>query len=438
MTHELLGKTFDCECGRTHAVPVREIVYRDDALQALPGLFDRHAPGARVALLADRRTWDAAGAEAARALEAADRAPLVVMLPDPPHGEPVCDDVTKEWLESRIPAEISALLAVGSGVVNDLAKWVATDRKLPYMVAATAASMNGYSSANIAPAIRGIKRVVDGRAPFAVAAAPRVLAAAPWALTAAGLGDVVAKPVSVTDWKINRFLFGEYYCPLCARLIRDIEPGYMNDPEGLKAGNPAALEALFMGLLYSGLSMTLAGTSFPASGGEHMVSHVLDMKAMSDGRAHDYHGRQVGLGTIVACALYERLLALERPCFQLRIEPTDAAYWGRLAPVVEEEHAVKRERAAQAVVCLNRPGAWSAVRAMIAESAVSPARIKDCLRRAGAAHRVSDIRCTRREFADALLRSHQIRARYTVIDLARAAGILPDAAAGIVDAWLAE
>ncbi len=436
MTHNLLGKTFVCECGRTHTVPVREILFDDSAHAELPRLFDRYAPGRNVLLLADARTWTAAGADAARPLESAGFRLSTVLLPDPPRGEPACDDRTRSWLEDRIPGDTTALLAVGSGVVNDLSKWVAKDRGIPYMVVATAASMNGYSSANVAPAIQGVKRIVDGRAPFAVAARPAVLAAAPAELTAAGLGDVAAKPVSMMDWQINRILFDDYYCPLCARLIRDLEPVYMEHPEGVRNREPAAMEALFMALLYSGLSMTVAGTSFPASGGEHMMSHVLDMKAMAENRRHDYHGRQVGLGTIVAAALYERILALERPAFRVCVEPTDATYWGTLTPVVEEEHALKRARVVQAVDRLRQPGVWEAVRAVIAEGAVSARRLKDVLSRAGAAHRVAEIGCSAEEFTGALLRSHQIRARYTVLDLARALGILPGAAGELVETWL--
>jgi glycerol-1-phosphate dehydrogenase [NAD(P)+] len=436
MNHELLGKTFSCACGHVHAVPLEEIHYGDHAWAALPGLFRKHAPGRDRVLLADARTWTAAGQAIDRVMEHAGLPCRTLILPDPPHGDPVCDDHARAWLEENLPSSAGALLAVGSGVVNDLAKWAAYDRRLPYMVAATAASMNGYTSANIAPAIRGVKRVLDGHAPFAVAATPAVLAAAPWRLTSAGLGDVIAKPVSMTDWSVNRLLFDEYFCPLCAGLIRDLEPVYMNDPEGLARREPASLEALFMALLYSGLSMTLAGTSFPASGGEHMVSHVLDMKAMAEGRPHDYHGRQVGLGAIVAAALYERLLTLNRPVFKARTEPTDAAYWGALGPVVEEEHAAKRVRAVQAAARLNEPGVWETVLGIISAQAVSPARIKDCLRRAGAAHTLADIGCPRQDFVDALVHSHQIRARYTVLDLARAAGLLPEAAESLVDEWL--
>lgn len=434
--HDLLGKTFSCACGRIHAVPVHDLVYGPRALESLPELFRKWAPGRAIALVADARTWEAAGKASERAMEHAGLPVSPVILPDPPHGDPVCDDVTRARLEARLPPATGALLAVGSGVVNDLAKWIAFDRGFPYMVVATAASMNGYTSANIAPAIRGVKRVIDGAAPFAVAADPAVIAAAPWKLTAAGLGDVIAKPVSMTDWKVNRILFGEYYCSLCAGLIRELEPVYMDHPEALLRKEPAALEALFRALLYSGLSMTLAGTSFPASGGEHMVSHVLDMKAMDGGFAHDYHGRQVGLGTIMAAALQERLLNLDRPVFRVAAEPTDGAWWGGLAPVVEEEHRVKRERAALAAGKLNEPGVWDAVREALSDSAVSPARIKDCLKRAGAAHRLEDIGCDRRLFTEALLHAHQIRARYTVLDLARAAGVLPGAAESLVEEWL--
>jgi glycerol-1-phosphate dehydrogenase [NAD(P)+] len=436
MTHDLLGKTFSCTCGRVHTVPVQALHYGETAADALPALLRQHAPRRQGVLLADARTFAAAGRDAERILERAGLPFHTLLLPDPPRGDPVCDDLTRAWLEASLPPAVGVILAVGSGVVNDLAKWAAFDRGLPYLVLATAASMNGYTSANIAPAIRGVKRVMDGRAPFAVLASPSVLAAAPWKLTAAGLGDVIAKPVSMTDWTINRLLFNEYFCPLCAGLIRELEPVYMENPEALARKEPASMEALFMALLYSGLSMTMAGTSFPASGGEHMVSHVLDMKALAEGREHDYHGRQVGLGAIVAAALYERLLALNRPVFRAVTEPTDAAYWGALAPVVEEEHAAKRERAVQAVARLNEPGVWEQVRGIIAAQAVSPARIKACLKRAGAAHTAGEIGCSAGRFTEALLRSHQIRARYTVLDLARAAGILPGSAAALVEEWL--
>jgi len=94
---------------------------------------------------------------------------------------------------------------------------------------ATAASMNGYASDNVAPTLKGVKSLVHGVGPVAIASSPAILAGAPAEMTAAGLGDVLAKSVSTLDWKLNRLLFGEYYCPLCAGLVDDIEPIYCPD-----------------------------------------------------------------------------------------------------------------------------------------------------------------------------------------------------------------
>ena len=183
--------------------------------------------------------------------------------------------------------------------------------------------------------------------------------------------------------------------------------------------------------------MTMAGTSAPASGGEHMISHVLDMTAATHGVPHDYHGRQVGLGTIFACALYERVLALDAPRFQLRAEPTDEAYWQSLTTVVEEEHALKRRKAERAVQRLQQESAlWDRLRAALAPMTRPAAAIKQCLRAAGAAHRLDDIGCTRDRFLAAAHHAHQMRERYTIIDLARAVGVLPKAAEEIIDQYL--
>ncbi len=433
-----LGRSFACECGREHNVPLREVVYTRNAAAQLPDVLQRLAPGAaRINLLADCRTWEIAGRACGDALQNAGLAVQTLIVADPaPGASPVCDDLTLRSMQSRLP-ESDMLLAVGAGVISDLTKWLARETGLPYATFATAASMNGYASSNIAPAIDGVKRVVDGVSPIAILADPDILAAAPRELTAAGLGDVLAKPISICDWQISNLLFGEYYCPVCAQMIRSLEPGYRRHPDGLARGDPPAMEALFQALIYSGVSMTMAGTSFPASGGEHLISHALDMIAMERRLRHDYHGRQVGLGTIFAAALYQRLLALPAPEFREAVEPTDAPYWGRLAAEVENEHGRKRRRSAAAARRLQtEPELWPRLRRIIQDNHVPPAEIKQCLAAAGAAHRVEDIGCTRTHFLEAALRCHQLRERYTVIDLARSAGILPAAAAEIVDEFL--
>lgn len=436
---ELLGKTFACECGKKHSVPIREIIYSESAIREASGILGRNFRGKTALIIADQRTYAAAGKTLNDSLVKQGWQVPILIVPDGKNGkgdkEPTCDDLTLEYIKKHLP-RCDFYIAVGSGVVSDLTKWLACETRKPYATLATAASMNGYSSANIAPTIKGVKRLMDGTCPLVIMAVPSIINQAPYKLTTAGLGDVLAKPVSITDWRISNLLFGEYFCPLCARLIADIEPAYLNNPRDIFSRKPAAMKALFNALIYSGLSMTVAGTSSPSSGGEHMISHALDSTALERGLTHDYHGRQVGLGTIFACAQYERILALENPEFQLQTEETNKTFWQSLTPIVEEEHARKRSKAAKAVEQLKKKDCWDELRAIARKSVRTPSAIRDCLKSAGAAYRIADIECSRERFLDAALNCHQMRKRYTVIDLARAVGIMPKAADEIIEEYL--
>lgn len=433
---ELLGKTFACECGKKHSVATHEIIYSESAVNDAGDILSRNFQGKSALIVADQRTYAAAGKSLTDSLSTQGWQAGTLVLPDGHKGhDPVCDDNTLDYIRGRRP-ECDFYIAVGSGVISDLTKWLASETRKPYAAFATAASMNGYSSANIAPTIKGVKRLVDGVCPLVIMAVPSIINQAPYKLTTAGLGDVLAKPVSITDWRVSNLLFGEYFCPLCARLISEIEPAYMNNPRDILSRKAPAMEALFNALIYSGLSMTIAGTSSPSSGGEHMISHALDSIALERGLPHDYHGRQVGLGTIFACALYERILALEKPQFQLQTEETNRTFWQSLTPVVEEEHGRKRKKAARAFEQLKNKNCWDELRAMARKSVRTPSEIRNCLKSAGAAYRIADIGCDRSHFRDAALNCHQMRERYTVIDLARAVGIMPKAADEIIEEYL--
>jgi glycerol-1-phosphate dehydrogenase [NAD(P)+] len=327
------------------------------------------------------------------------------------------------------------ILSVGSGVLSDLGKWIAFDMGVPYFCIATAASMNGYASANVAATLKGVKSLVRARPPVAVLSDPAVLREAPYEMTAAGLGDILAKSVSSADWRVNHSLFGDYYCERSVSLVADLEPLYLDHPESLHEGNSKAMEALFHGLLLTGVAMTMAETSAPASGGEHLISHTLDMMSSLDGVPHDLHGRQVGIGTILASEVYRRILDLESPDFSRTSMDIDRAFWGEMADEVESHFAPKVERLHRAVEILSEGDSWDSLRQELKPLVRSPERMRDCLKRAGAAYRAEDIGCSRARLLRALLHAHGIRSRFTCIDLARLVGVLPEAAAEIVEEW---
>ncbi|MFW6061941.1 MAG: iron-containing alcohol dehydrogenase, partial [Planctomycetota bacterium] len=329
----------------------------------------------------------------------------------------------------------AVVVPVGSGVISDLGKWLAWEMDVPLVTFATAASMNGYASANVAPTIDGIKTLVRARPPVAVLADPRILADAPAEMTSSGLGDVLAKSVSSADWRMNHLLFGDYYCPRSVGLIADIEPLYLDNPRQLRDRRLDALTALFDALLLTGAAMTMAETSSPASGGEHLVSHSLDMISSIDGRPHDLHGRQVGVGTVLASEIYRRVLAVDEPDWREPTDRIDRDFWGPLADEIAAQYAEKQPRLQAAREQLADREAWDKLREELSPMLRTPEQIHTCLRQAGAACRAEDLRIDRHRLLAAFTHGHQIRSRFTILDLAQLIGVLPDAADEIVDQW---
>jgi glycerol-1-phosphate dehydrogenase [NAD(P)+] len=435
--NKLLDRTFDCECGCSHCVPIRELIYAEDAMEQLPGVLSNLADGRRLVLVADRRTDEIAGRRARRILEETRWSVHQIIVPDAGRGGPVCDEAAHVWLNDRMPpADIG--LAVGTGVINDLTKWSAFDKDVPYAVFATAATMNGFTAANVAPTIHGVKTLIRAQAPLAVFGIPSIITEAPFELTAAGLGDAIAKPVSTADWIFNHLFCGESFCRYCSEIINSLEPHYLDRPGDISNRKPAAIEALFNALLYSGIAMTIIGTSAPASGGEHLLSHTLDMMSSVDGALHDLHGRQVGLGTIFASALYERIFVIDKPITHPYPCDFDSAFWDTLADSVRDEYEQKLPMLRTIYDKLNDGKTWDTFLAAARQQVRQPAKIKSCLKTAGAAHTFADIGCSRERLLDAALHMHQIRKRPTVIDLAWILGIMPGAAEEIIDRWLTD
>jgi len=439
---ELLGTSFDCRCGRTHRVPVRELVYERDAVDSLPEVLRRtleQQMPQRIAVVADVRTWEICGDRTHKSLERARLGVSRIIVPDRGGRGPMCDDGTCRTLVEQLrTCRPDLVVAVGSGVINDLCKWASFELGLSYVVVATAASMNGYSSANVAPTIAGVKMLIEARPPVAVIAEPTVIEQAPREMTTAGFGDTIAKHQSNGDWIVNRLLQGEYHCDFCAGIVGSLEPLYLDRPEDIREGKPDAIKGLFEALFWTGMAMTLVGTSAPASGGEHLLSHTLDMMAEVRGDSHDLHGRQVGVGTILSAALYDKVLAMETPEAGDLPAEVDEGFWRvpSVAAAVREQYDTKRQRLDLIRQRIDQRGVWNQLRAQVGAEVKSPHTVRDWLSRAGGATSMADIGCSRERIRSAILHMHEIRRRFTIIDLAWLAGVMPVAVEDIIDEWL--
>lgn len=436
----LLGTTFNCKCGKRHVVPTKHLFYEENAFDHLATTAKSATTGMTYLVIADTRTFEAAGRTVLEKLKVSGCKVSHFIVPDTDGESPAADDKTKGLIVDQAPAA-DLYIAVGSGVINDLVKWVSFLREKPYISVATAASMNGYASANVAATIDGLKVLFHAEACQAVFATPEVIINAPFELTTSGLGDVLAKSVSSADWKLNQFLFNDYYCQFSVDLLKKLEPIYLNNPVKINKKDPTAFKALFEALFLSSIAMTITGTSSPASGGEHLISHTIDMVAGRDDRKHDFHGRQVGVASILMAALYDKVMTIDKPVFKDAPRTVSSDFWGSLSPIVETEYSKKIPKLEQVAEHLSHIENWRKLQELITPDLVPAVKLKNCLRQAGGAHRFMDIRdndlaLKKDKFLAIVKHANQMRERFTILDLAVMLGIIPGEIDQLIEEWV--
>ena len=290
-----------CACGREHFVPLK-VYSGKGAVEELIGAV-RGYGAKKVFLLFDKTTFRVAGERVEKMLSAASISVLGCVLPESP--EP--DEMSVGYAVMCFDADCDAVVAVGSGVVNDTAKIVAAAANKPYMIVATAPSMDGYASATSSMVRSGLKITLKSKCPDVIIGDTDILATAPDKMLTAGLGDMLAKYVSICEWRISNVINGEYYCENIAALVRASLKKCIDNKEGLLKREDAAIEAVFEGLVVCGAAMAFAGISRPASGGEHYMSHIWDMRGLAFGEPVSLHGIQCALGTYICAGLYDNI-----------------------------------------------------------------------------------------------------------------------------------
>ena len=436
LSDRVLGKSFDCTCGRVHRILTRQVVIEPGVADRVPEILPSLIPGERILLLADRRTWKVAGERLSEALGASYSVECC-MLADDPTGTIHASMELADELIAASPGVFDMVASVGSGTINDLGKEIAHRRGIPCFVLATAASMNGYTSAIVALLENGLKTTRAVTPPVVVFADPKVLIEAPRDLTLAGLGDLVSKPYCGCDWKIASYVRSEYYCPLPDRLLSAPFEEALEVFPRLADDDPEAVTLLFRLLLVSGLSMAVVGTSSPASGGEHLLSHFWDMVRLRDGRPLNLHGAQVGVASLVIDDLYRQIAGLDFGRVRFMPNPSpDVALrgvmevFGALAPAVWPQWQAKLEaRTAEDLARLVENEA--AIKEEIERTLATGRKIRHALTASGAPIQAAQLGIGSDELEAAIRHGRKIRNRYTVLDVAAELEVL-DAFAGVV------
>ena len=294
-----------CPCGKAHTVAIDEVVVGKGAVNRLPEFVRKY--GRKAFVVADVNTYAAAGEKVFELLKAAEI----------PFGSFVFQDTALEPDEKAVGAAFmhfdpscDVIVGVGSGVINDICKILSNISGKAYIIVGTAPSMDGYASATSSMSRDGVKVSLNSRCADVIIGDTEILKTAPVHMLRSGLGDMLAKFVSIAEWRIAHIITGEYYCEEVAQLIRTAVKKCVDNAEGLLKREDAAIEAVFEGLVIGGVAMAYAGVSRPASGVEHYFSHVWDMRGLEFGTQVDLHGIQCAMATMKAVELYEKVMAI--------------------------------------------------------------------------------------------------------------------------------
>lgn len=290
-----------CSCGREHDVAIDDVVVGKGVIQRLPEFVEKYG-AKKPFILADRNTYQAAGETVADILRS-HGITFSAYIYQNDALEPNEEAVGAAFMHFDNSCDL--IIGVGSGVINDIGKILSKVSGRKYIIVGTAPSMDGYASATSSMSLDGLKVSLNSRCADVIIGDIDILKQAPEHMLKAGLGDMLAKYVSIAEWRIGNLISGEYYCERVAQLIRTALKKCVDNAEGLLKREEAAVEAVFEGLVIGGVAMAYAGVSRPASGVEHYFSHVWDMRGLEFGTQVDLHGIQCAMATMKAVELYE-------------------------------------------------------------------------------------------------------------------------------------
>lgn len=297
---------FLCDCGKRHYGKLKDCIIGENALASIPTMVQKYG-GIHPFVLCDRDTYAAAGEAVCEILDSANIPHTLHVIA---RKKPAPDERIVGEAAMFCTDDCDMVISVGGGVINDTGKILANLKHCVDMYVATAPSMDGYASASSSMEREGLKVSLNSKCPDIVIGDADVLAHAPAHMIRSGIGDMVAKYVSIVEWQIAALLVGEYYCPTVAKIVKESLAVCVDNAKAAVAGDKAAVCRLAEGLVMSGLAMNYAGISRPASGMEHYISHILDMRSLAFGTPADLHGIQCGIGTLLTAEAYDKLATL--------------------------------------------------------------------------------------------------------------------------------
>lgn len=401
-----------CECGREHSMVTRRVVIEAGCLSGLEQLMEENGISGKRCVIYGEHGYEATG----------DRHPgadqEIVLCSDGLHAD---ENSTAEVLR-RLNGDIEVIVAVGSGTIHDIARFCAYERGLRFVSCPTAASVDGFCSTVCSMTWHGYKKTLPGVAPELVAADIDIIKRAPAELVRSGVGDILAKYTALADWQIAHELTGEYLCPRIYKIMSEAVEIAVSGVRGIKEEQDEAYAKVTYALVMSGVAMQMMGNSRPASGAEHHISHMIEMRAEAlQVRFPSLHGEKTGVGTLLATREYKRLAEIVniggklKPYEAITGEEVRAVFGEALEEAIMAEN---KEDCLASVDIAGLPEKWPRIRRIVSEIPAE-SQIRAMLDSIGAKRELEEIGIDHRRRDLLLDDSPLVRNRLTLMRLRR-------------------
>ncbi len=306
MNFEQLLKDFDCKCGKTHGCAIEHVIVEEGAIAKIGGLVEKYN---NIVLISDCNTYATCGDKVKAQLGDKCKSSLVFEC----EGFLVPNEDAIAKAQEYLTDETDLIIGIGSGVIQDLCKYVSFEASLPYYIVATAPSMDGYASVGAAMIIGNMKVTYNAHVPTAIIADVNVIKDAPMDLIKSGYGDILGKYSCLNDWKLSNIVNGEYICEYVYDLTYDMLIKTKDLGPMLLKRDADAIKTLMEALVGVGIAMAYVGNSRPASGSEHHLSHFFEITCLLEDKPYFLHGIDVVYSAVYTQMLREELMKLDTP-----------------------------------------------------------------------------------------------------------------------------
>jgi len=442
---QLILPKIECDCGMPHDVPDIDIYIGSNIVKDCVEFIGKRNFGRNAVLVADNITYPLAGELVERLLTQAGYHISLCLLEREGVLEP--DEAALGEILYAMERQTDFLIAVGSGSINDLTRYVAVMTGKPFVSVGTAASMDGYTSV-VSPLLnKGLKVHKPGVYPKVLICDLEIMRNAPLPMSISGFGDVLGKYIAIADWRLGRIINDEPYCPVSVDIVSQALQKCVDNMDGIKGQTTEGIQSLIEALILSGLTILMIGNTRPVASMEHNMAHYWEMMQLVRKVTPPSHGTAVGVATGYMIKFFEEFLSrdfakvdlekvkqnrlpheerkkliLEKygPQFGSAIikeNPEDFLTWEeqerRIKRVIDREAEIRRE--------LEFLPTWSQVKAIF--------------ERLGAPLSAADIGLSDSQLYDALAFGKDYRSRYTVAKTADELGILDEIVQKVLGAY---